>query len=112
MFEFYYEFLDRSFDRRDFELIQVDTDSNCIAISGDQLEHIVRSELRAEFETKKKEWVAWNKRSRRMSGLFKIKCESSRMIALCSKCYFVDRRDSEKVLQEQFHFTSTFKCFL
>ena len=28
MLEFYYEFLDRLFDRRDFELIQVDTDSS------------------------------------------------------------------------------------
>ena len=28
MLEFYYDFLDRYFDRRDFELIQMDTDSN------------------------------------------------------------------------------------
>lgn len=30
--EFYHDFLDRYFDRRDFELIQMETNSNCIAI--------------------------------------------------------------------------------
>ena len=38
MLEFYYDFLDRYIDRRDFELIQMDTDSNYMAISGDKLE--------------------------------------------------------------------------
>ena len=42
MLEFYYDFLDRYFDRRDFELIQMDTDSNYIAISAERLEDIVR----------------------------------------------------------------------
>ena len=60
MFEFYYDFLDRYVDRRDFELIQMDTDSNYMAISGDKLEDIVRPELRAEFEATKKNWLAWD----------------------------------------------------
>ena len=42
MLEFYYDFLDRHFDRRDFELIQMDTDSNYMAISAEWLEDIVR----------------------------------------------------------------------
>ena len=54
MLEFYYDFLDRYFDRRDFELIQMDTDSNYIAISGKSLEDIVRPELKTEFEAQKK----------------------------------------------------------
>ena len=33
MLEFYYDFLDRFVDRKDFELIQMDTDSNYLAIS-------------------------------------------------------------------------------
>ena len=45
MLEFYYDFLDKYFDRSDFELIQMDTDSNYIVISGDSLEEIVRPEL-------------------------------------------------------------------
>ena len=54
MLEFYYDFLDRYFDRRDFELIQMDTDSNYMAISAERLEDIVRPELQTEFEVKSK----------------------------------------------------------
>ena len=89
MLEFYYDFLDRYFERRDFELIQMDTDSNYMAISAEKLEAIVKPELQTEFEVKKKEWLAWDKWSSRTPGLFKLECEGSRMIALCSKCYFV-----------------------
>ena len=42
MLEFYYDFLDRYFDSRDFTLVQMDTDSNYIAIFADRLEDIVR----------------------------------------------------------------------
>ena len=45
MLEFYYDFLDRYFDRRDFELIQMDTGSNYMAINAERLEDIVRPEL-------------------------------------------------------------------
>ena len=96
MLEFYYDFLDRYFHRKDFELIQMDTDSNYIVISGEKLEDIVRPELREEFEAKKKEWLAWDKWSGRTPGLFKLECEGKRMIALCSKCYYIDESDGEK----------------
>ena len=55
MLELYYDFLDRYFDRRDFKLIQMDTDSNYIAISADRLKDIVRPELGEEFEETKKD---------------------------------------------------------
>ena len=61
MLEFYHDFLDRYFDRKDFELIQMDTDSNYLAISGKELEDIVRPEMREEFEEEKKNWLAWSK---------------------------------------------------
>lgn len=89
MREFYYDFLDRCFNRRDFELIQMDTDNNYMAVSG-QLEDIKRPELRSKFEAKKKEWLAWDKWRRRTSGLYKLACEDSRMIALCAKCYSIE----------------------
>jgi len=96
MLEFYYDFLDRYFDRKDFELIQMDTDSNYMATSGKRLEDIVRPELKPEFEAHKKCWLAWDRWSGRTPGLFKLECEGSRMIALCSKCYFVDEAEDEK----------------
>ena len=94
MLEFYYDFLDRCFDRRNFELIKLDANSNYIASSANRLD-IVRPELRVE-EAKKEEWLAWDKRSERSPELFKLECEGSRMIALCSKYYYVDEQDSEK----------------
>ena len=96
MLEFYYDFLDRYFDRKDFELIQMDTDSNYLAISGKKLEDIVRPELKEEFEAQKKNWLAWDKWSGRTPGLFKMQCEGDRMIALCSKCYYIDDRGKKK----------------
>ena len=90
MLEFYYDFLDRYVDRRDFELIQMDTDSNYMAISAYKLEGIVHPELRAEFEATKKQWLAWDKWSGLAPGLFKLESEGNVMIALCSKCYFVN----------------------
>ena len=96
MLEFYYDFLDRYFDRKDFELIQMDTDSNYLAISGKKLEDIVRPELKEEFEAQKKNWLAWDKWSGQTPGLFKMECEGDRMIALCSKCYFIDDRGEKK----------------
>jgi len=68
----------------------MDTDSNYMAISGDKLEDIIRPDLRAEFEATKKNWLAWDKWSGRTSGLFKLESQGSAMIALCSKCYFVN----------------------
>ena len=96
MLEFYYDFLDRYIDRKDFELIQMDTDSNYLAISGKKLEDIVRPEMKAEFEKQKKNWLAWDKWSGRTPGLFKLECEGDRMIALCSKCYYIDDRGEKK----------------
>ena len=58
MLEFYYDFLDKYIDRRDFELIQMDRDSNYIAISGEGFEDIVRLELKQEFEAEKNQWLA------------------------------------------------------
>ena len=96
MLEFYYDFLDRYLDRRDFELIQMDTDSNYLAISGKSLEDIVKPEMKAEFEAEKKNWLAWDKWSGRTPGLFKKEFEGERMIALCSKCYYTEDGEAKK----------------
>ena len=98
MLQFYYDFLDRYLDRKDFELIQMDTDSNYLAISGKKLEDIVKPEMKAEFEEQKKNWLAWDKWSGRTPGLFKKEFEGERMIALCSKCYYTEHQtDNQEV---------------
>ena len=97
MLQFYYDFLDRYLDRKDFELIQMDTDSNYLAISGKTLEEIVKPEMKAEFEQEKKNWLAWDKWSGRTPGLFKKEFEGERMIALCSKCYYTEHQIEDGV---------------
>ena len=54
MLEFYYDCLEKYLDRRDFELIQMDTDSLYIAISGISLNEIVRPELQEGYHNGRK----------------------------------------------------------
>ena len=75
----------------------MDTDSNYIAISAEQIEDIVRPELKPELEAQKKHSLALDKWSGRTPGLFKLECVGSRIIALCSKCYFIDDPEGEKM---------------
>ena len=96
MLEFYYNVLDYFLDRRDFELIQMDTDSMYFALSCDTLEEAVQPELREQFENEKKDRLSWDKWSSRELGLFKLESEGTRAIALCSKCYFVEDERSGK----------------
>ena len=95
MLEFYYDFLDVFVSRRDFELIQMDTDSNYLAIPGDSIEDVVRLELREKFEPCRNQWLAWDKRSGHTPGLFKLEFDGDRAIALCNKAYYVDGERSE-----------------
>ena len=96
MLQFYYDFLDHYLDRRDYELIQMDTGSMYFALSYDTLEEAVKAELLKEFEREKKKWLSWDKWSSREPGLFKLESEGTRAIALCSKCYFVEDKRSDK----------------
>ena len=89
MLQFYYEFLDFYLDRRDFELIQMDTDSMYFALSRERLEDAIRPGYETQFEEEKKRWLAWNKWSNREPGLFKLEKEGTHAIALCSKCYHI-----------------------
>ena len=89
MLQFYYEFLDFYLDRRDFELIQMDTDSMYFALSRERLEDAIRPGYEVQFEEEKKRWLAWDKWSNREPGLFKLEKEGTHAIALCSKCYHI-----------------------
>ena len=90
MLEFYYDFLDKFCDRRDFELIQMDTDSFYMALSANDFDDIVRPELKELYKEEKKKWLVTDEYSKRVPGLFKPEFKGKRMIALTSKCYFAD----------------------
>ena len=104
MLEFYYDFLDVYFDRKNFELIQMDTDSLYMSLSAKSLDDIVKKELREEyFETGKAAFLATSKYHERTPGLFKAEFQGTRMIALTSKCYFAENQTlNSKELRKKF----------
>ena len=71
MLEFYYDFLDKFIDRRDFELLQMDTDSFYFAMAANDLEEIITPELRDLYTKEKSKWLVTDKYSKRVPGLFK-----------------------------------------
>ena len=90
MLEFYYDFLDKFIDQRDFELLQMDTDSFYFAMSANDLEEIIRPQLRDLYAKEKSKWLVTDNYSKRVPGLFKPKFKGKRMITLTSKCYYAD----------------------
>ena len=54
MLQFYYDCLDYFIDRRDFELIQMDTDSMYLGLSCETLKEAIRPNRLDEFEATKK----------------------------------------------------------
>ena len=96
MLEFYYDFLDRFIDRRDFEYIYMDTDSAYFAISGESLRDVVKPELLEEYDKEVGKWLATDNYSERTPGLFKPEFIGSKMIALTAKCYFCEGKQGTK----------------
>ena len=89
MLKFYYDFLDKYFNRQDFEMCYMDTDSFYLATSGDSLDKIVKPEMKQAYETDKKNWLATDKFSERAPGLFKPEFVGTRGVWLTAKCYLV-----------------------
>jgi hypothetical protein len=53
MLDFYYNFIDKYIDRSDFELLEMDTDSNYFAFSEDSIEKLITPQMREEYEKDK-----------------------------------------------------------
>ena len=91
MLEFYYDFVDKFCDRRDFEVIQMDTDSLYMALTDEDFDEIIRPELKELYKDEKPKWLVTDEYSKRVPGLFKPEFKGKRVIALTSKCYFAER---------------------
>jgi hypothetical protein len=50
MLDFYYNFIDKYIHRSDFELLEMDTDSNYFAFIEDSIEKLIKPEMREEYE--------------------------------------------------------------
>ena len=97
MLEFYYDFLDKFCDRRDFELIQMDTDSFYMALSAEDFDDIIKPEMKELYKEEKKNWLVTDEYSKRVPGLFKPEFRGKRMIAMTSKCYYADSGGDEGI---------------
>ena len=105
MLDFYYNFIDKYIDRSDFELLEMDTDSNYFAFSEDNSEKLIKPEMREEYENDKYNFLPSESKElhpkfqvdgikfnyaqydKRTPGLFKVETTKHKMISLCSKMY-------------------------
>ena len=95
MLQFYYDYLDYFIDRRDFELIQMDTDSMYLGLSCETLEEAIRLNCLNELEVTKKNWFVWDKWSNCTPRLFKMEFEGTHGIALNSKCHYMENEEKK-----------------
>jgi hypothetical protein len=115
MLEFYYNFIDKYIDRSDFEMCQMDTDSNYFAFSADSIDKLIKPEMIDEYnkdkynflpresqelhptfevDGKRFTYAAYDKRT---PGLFKVEKRTDKLISLCSKMYCCsDLHEKEK----------------
>ena len=107
MLQFKYDCLENYCDKKDFEYLEMDTDSAYLALAGNQLEDIVKPEKKQNLHLVKmgqchdfdytsedgffpreccEKHKAYDKRT---PGLFKVEAQGKAMIALCSKTYIL-----------------------
>ena len=89
MLEFYYDFLDYYSPREDFEMVEMDTDSNYLGITAENVEDLIKPKRREEFEREKHNWFVTPlaPQGKRTLGLFKVEFKGDKIIRLCSKSY-------------------------
>ena len=105
--QFYYDCLDKFVSREGFQLIQMDTDSLYMAITGLKFDYIIKPEMEKQFELERNQWfpstndemvevesigkkykVSKKQFDKRTPGLFKLEWDGHAMIALPSKMYY------------------------
>ena len=57
MLQFYYDFLDKYIDRRDYELCEMDTDSLYFAISAGSIDELVPEDLKEQYYSERHLWL-------------------------------------------------------
>ena len=113
MLQFRYDCLENCCDVKNFECLEMDTDSAYLSLAGKQLEDIVKPEKKQPLHHEKmgqchdcnyssedgffpreccKKHKAFDKRT---PGLFKVEAQGKAMIALCSKTYILKKHDDK-----------------
>ena len=110
MLEFYYDFLDYYLPREDFHMLEMDTDSDYLGITAENVEDLIslseksvtgsslHSHLKfvqfekEQFEREKHNWFVTQltPQGKCTPGLFKVEFKGDKMIGLCSKSYCIE----------------------
>ena len=108
MLDFYYNFIDKYIDRSDFELLEMDTDSNYFAFSEDSIEKLIKPHMREEYEKDKYNFLpsesnelhptfkfdgkafTYAQYDKRKPGLFKVETKKYKMISLAEDTDYCD----------------------
>ena len=79
MLQFYYNFINCYLYHEDFEILEMDTDSNYLEITAENVEDLLKPELCEEFECEKHNWFVTPlaPQGKRTPGLFKVKFNPS-----------------------------------
>ena len=125
MLEFMFDCIDKYIDRRDYELLETDTDSLYMALSAESLELLVPEDKKEDFFRNYHKWFPaescpehresyvdikckggeWKLeecceklklKNKRTPGLFKTEFDGTFMICLCSKTYICGNDDTGK----------------
>ena len=92
--EFYYDFLLKFIDPSDFQMCEMDTDSAYLAISGKNLDDVIKPDMKHQYLEEKHQWfpredtAEHRSHNKRTPGLFKVEWEGGGIVALCSKTYY------------------------
>ena len=102
MLEFYYHCIDAFLDRRDFQYLEMDTDSAYMSLAGNSLEELVRPDKKEEFAAVRHQWFPRHETAehaaydKRKSGLFKVEWKGDGFVGLNSKTYCCWGAESNK----------------
>jgi hypothetical protein len=102
MLQFYYDFLDTFIDRADFQLLEMDTDSLYMSLSGNTLDELVKPHLRSTFEAEKHNWLPRTsppeaaRYDKRTPGRFEEEFRGTEMVCLAAKTYVIHDEDTNK----------------
>ena len=81
--------MDYYLSREDFQILEMDTDSNYLGITAENVEDLIKPELKEQFVREKHNWFVTPlaPQGKRTPGLFKVELKGDKMIGLCSKSY-------------------------
>lgn len=94
MLQFYYDFVDKYIERKNFQYMYSDTDSIWMAYASenpfDLKSGLIKKGMEEQFEVEKYKYLVYTEYDVRTPGLFKVEYAASKLICLAAKSYFAE----------------------